>query len=78
MSLFVQSKGEKTEIDKRIQQIRDDIDLTTSEYEKEKLQERLAKLSSGVAVIKVHDLFICFFLIYTFSVLVVTLNFFIQ
>ena len=36
-------------------QIRDDIELTSSEYEKEKLQERLAKLSNGVAVIKVGN-----------------------
>ena len=40
-------------MEKRIQQLRDEIDLSTSEYEKEKLNERLAKLSSGVAVLKV-------------------------
>ena len=40
-------------MEKRIQQLRDEIELSTSEYEKEKLNERLAKLSSGVAVLKV-------------------------
>ena len=49
----LQGKGEKAEIEKRIQQIRDDIDLSNSEYEKEKMGERLAKLSNGVAVLKV-------------------------
>ena len=48
-----QGKGEKAEIDKRIAEIKDEIATSTSEYEKEKLQERLAKLSTGVAVIKV-------------------------
>ena len=43
-------------MEKRIQQLRDEIDLSTSEYEKEKLNERLAKLSSGVAVLKVYNL----------------------
>jgi chaperonin GroEL len=50
---IVGGKGEKKEIEKRIQQIRTQIETTTSEYDKEKLQERLAKLSGGVAVIKV-------------------------
>ena len=36
-----------------MQEIKDHIELTTSDYEKEKLMERLAKLSNGVAVIKV-------------------------
>ena len=48
-----QGKGNKAEVEKRIEQIRDEISLTNSEYEKEKFQERLAKLSNGVAVIKV-------------------------
>jgi chaperonin GroEL len=50
---IVGGKGEKKEIEKRIQQIRTQIEKTTSEYDKEKLQERLAKLAGGVAVIKV-------------------------
>lgn len=48
-----QGKGKKTDIDRRADQLRDQIDSTTSEYEKEKLQERLARLASGVAVLKV-------------------------
>ncbi len=51
----LQGKGEATEIEKRIQQIREDIEETKSEYEKDKLGERLAKLASGVAVIKVGN-----------------------
>ncbi len=50
---IVGGKGDKKEIEKRIQQIRVQIEKTTSEYDKEKLQERLAKLAGGVAVIKV-------------------------
>ena len=45
--------GKRPEIDGRIQQIRHEIDKTTSDYDKEKLQERLAKLSGGVAVVRV-------------------------
>ena len=45
--------GEKARIEGRKQQIRAQIDKTTSDYDKEKLQERLAKLSGGVAVIRV-------------------------
>ena len=44
--------GERSAIDGRIQQIRAEIAKTTSDYDKEKLQERLAKLSGGVAVIR--------------------------
>ena len=44
--------GERSRIDARIQQIRHEIDKTTSDYDKEKLQERLAKLAGGVAVIR--------------------------
>lgn len=51
--LMMKGKGNKGEIDKRVAQIKDEIELTTSEYEKEKLTERLSKLSNGVAVIKV-------------------------
>jgi chaperonin GroEL len=50
---MMKGKGNKGEIDKRVAQIKDEIELTTSEYEKEKLTERLSKLSNGVAVIKV-------------------------
>ncbi|HET7408967.1 MAG TPA: chaperonin GroEL [Paracoccaceae bacterium] len=45
--------GEKAEIEARVTQIRQQIDETTSDYDKEKLQERLAKLAGGVAVIRV-------------------------
>jgi chaperonin GroEL len=45
--------GRKTDIDGRIKQIRQQIEDTTSDYDKEKLQERLAKLAGGVAVIRV-------------------------
>lgn len=53
MVVCVSGKGKKEDIDRRADQIRDQIDTTTSEYEKEKLQERLARLASGVAVLKV-------------------------
>lgn len=49
----LQGKGSKEDIEKRVQQIKDEIELSTSEYEKEKMGERLAKLSNGVAVLKV-------------------------
>jgi len=45
--------GDKARIDGRVQQIRREIEKTTSDYDKEKLEERLAKLSGGVAVIRV-------------------------
>ncbi|MGE5163596.1 MAG: chaperonin GroEL [Sphingobacteriales bacterium] len=45
--------GDRTQIDGRIEQIRREIEKTTSDYDREKLQERLAKLSGGVAVIRV-------------------------
>jgi chaperonin GroEL len=45
--------GKRTNIDERMQQIRREIDKTTSDYDKEKLRERLAKLAEGVAVIRV-------------------------
>ncbi len=50
---IVDGGGKKKEIEARISQIRKQIDETTSDYDKEKLQERLAKLAGGVAVIKV-------------------------
>jgi len=49
----VEGRGAQEEIHKRIQVIRKQIEDTTSDYDKEKLQERLAKLSGGVAVIEV-------------------------
>jgi chaperonin GroEL len=52
-TIIVDGLGEKAEIEARINQIKAQIEETTSEFDKEKLQERLAKLSGGVAVIKV-------------------------
>jgi len=49
---IVDGAGNKAEIDKRVGQIKKQIDDTTSDYDKEKLQERLAKLAGGVALIK--------------------------
>jgi len=49
----VEGRGESAEIQARIRQIKAQIDETTSDYDREKLQERLAKLSGGVALIKV-------------------------
>ncbi|MGY4687446.1 chaperonin GroEL [Petrotoga sp. DB-2] len=51
-TIIVGGKGEPTAIKERIAQIKAQIENTTSDYEKETLQERLAKLSGGVAVIK--------------------------
>ncbi|MFO7773317.1 MAG: chaperonin GroEL [Dehalococcoidia bacterium] len=50
---IVEGKGNVKDIEARIKQIRSEIDISTSDYDKEKLQERLAKLAGGVAVIKV-------------------------
>lgn len=50
---IVDGKGSKEEIANRVSQIKRQIEDTTSEFDKEKLQERLAKLSGGVAVVKV-------------------------
>jgi len=50
---IVDGAGQKTDIEARIGQIKSQIEETTSDYDKEKLQERLAKLAGGVAVIKV-------------------------
>jgi chaperonin GroEL len=52
-TIVVGGKGKKDDIHARIAQIKAQIDSTTSEYDKEKLQERLAKLSGGVAVLNV-------------------------
>jgi chaperonin GroEL len=50
---IVEGSGTKSEVQGRITQIRNEIDNTDSDYDREKLQERLAKLSGGVAVLKV-------------------------
>jgi chaperonin GroEL len=50
---IVDGKGETKDIQARVAQIKAEINATTSDYDKEKLQERLAKLSEGVAVIKI-------------------------
>ncbi len=50
---IVEGAGKKEDIKKRINEIKAQIDKTTSDYDKEKLQERLAKLSGGVAVLKI-------------------------
>ncbi len=52
-TIIIGGKGKPEEIKKRIAQIKSQIEQTTSEYEKETLQERMAKLAGGVAVIKV-------------------------
>lgn len=52
-TVIVDGEGDKAAIDNRINQIRAQIEETTSEFDKEKLQERLAKLAGGVAVIRV-------------------------
>ena len=50
---IVGGKGEKAKIEGRIKEIRAEIDKSTSDYDREKLQERLAKLSGGVAIVRV-------------------------
>jgi len=52
-TIIVDGAGDKTDIDVRVKQIRTQLEETTSDFDREKLQERLAKLSGGVAVIKV-------------------------
>jgi len=52
-TIIIDGAGDKAEIDARVAQIKLQIDETTSEFDKEKLQERLAKMAGGVAVIKV-------------------------
>ncbi len=52
-TVIVDGAGKKSDIDGRVNQIKAQIETTTSDYDKEKLLERLAKLSGGVAVIKV-------------------------
>src|SRR5690606_34831902 len=50
---IVDGTGDKADIEGRISQIKKQVEDTTSDYDKEKLQERLAKLAGGVAVIRV-------------------------
>lgn len=52
-TIIVGGSGNKSDISSRINQIKEQIESTTSEFDKDKLQERLAKLAGGVAVIKV-------------------------
>jgi chaperonin GroEL len=52
-TIILEGKGKRTAVEARVKQIRAQIEETTSDYDKEKLQERLAKLVGGVAVIKV-------------------------
>ncbi len=52
-TVIVDGKGDKDAVAARVNEIKTQVSTTTSEYDKEKLQERLAKLSGGVAVIKV-------------------------
>ncbi|MCK9282492.1 MAG: chaperonin GroEL, partial [Melioribacteraceae bacterium] len=52
-TVIVEGAGQTDDIKKRINEIKAQIDKTTSDYDKEKLQERLAKLSGGVAVLKI-------------------------
>ncbi|KAL1832367.1 hypothetical protein DCAR_0102368 [Daucus carota subsp. sativus] len=52
-TVVLDGAGEKKSIEERCEQIRSSIELSTSDYDKEKFQERLAKLSGGVAVLKI-------------------------
>jgi len=52
-TVIVEGAATKKEIEKRVTEIRTQIDQTSSDYDKEKLQERLAKLAGGVAIVKV-------------------------
>ncbi len=52
-TIIVDGSGEKSEIAARVAQIKNEYEVSTSDYDREKLQERLAKLAGGVAVIKV-------------------------
>jgi chaperonin GroEL len=52
-TMIVNGAGKKTDIEARIAQIKTQIEETKSDYDQEKLQERIAKLASGVAVIRV-------------------------
>ena len=47
-TLFLKGKGEQKDIDRRVETIRDQMEHSTSDYEKEKMQERIAKMASGI------------------------------
>merc|ERR1719357_2281950 len=51
--MLLKGAGDESSVGRRVDQIRDQIEDTNSEYEKEKLQERMARLASGVAVLKI-------------------------
>lgn len=53
-TLLLKGGGSSADIEKRAAEIAEQLETTTSDYEKEKLNERLAKLSDGVAVLKVR------------------------
>jgi chaperonin GroEL len=52
-TLLLKGAGQKSDIDRRVGQIKEQIENSSSEYEKEKMQERMARLASGVAVLKI-------------------------
>merc|ERR1712242_286785 len=52
-TLMLRGKGGEADVSRRVEMIRDQIEMSTSEYEKEKMQERMARLASGVAVLKI-------------------------
>lgn len=52
-TIITEGAGDKQNVNDRVEQIKAQMDVTTSEYDREKLQERLAKLQGGVAVIKI-------------------------
>ena len=52
-TMLLKGKGQKAEVEKRVEGLREAIKESTSSYEKEKMQERLARLSSGVALLRV-------------------------
>merc|ERR1719378_1137957 len=52
-TMLLKGAGDESSVGRRVNQIRDQIEDTNSEYEKEKLQERMARLASGVAVLKI-------------------------
>ena len=55
MVIIIPGKGDEDAIKERVEQLREQIEDTSSDYEKEKIEERLAKLSDGVAVLKVSS-----------------------
>merc|ERR1719420_2777722 len=52
-TLMLRGKGSEANISRRVEFIKDQIEMSTSEYEKEKMQERMARMASGVAVLKI-------------------------